>query len=109
MELDDTHQKAGQMEVILEQSKQHYDDLDTKYQKAKQLLKDYQDRLVIWSCRVVIRIVMCVSLQGKGSARKGGNPFAAVTGKGSAVRRADRSAEGSRKFHFDYSEISIFR
>lgn len=44
MELDETQKKAEQMKEILESTRAHYCQLENKYDQAKQLLKNYQER-----------------------------------------------------------------
>lgn len=44
MELTDSQKKAEKMEEILASTRVHYCQLESKYDQAKQLLKDYQER-----------------------------------------------------------------
>uniref|UniRef100_A0A914PQN7 Uncharacterized protein n=1 Tax=Panagrolaimus davidi TaxID=227884 RepID=A0A914PQN7_9BILA len=48
MELTDSQKKAEKMEEILASTRVHYCQLESKYDQAKQLLKDYQERLVFY-------------------------------------------------------------
>ena len=44
MELNDSQKKADKMQEILASTRVHYCQLESKYDQAKQLLKDYQER-----------------------------------------------------------------
>lgn len=43
-ELDGSQKKAEQMREVLEKTRTHYTELENKYDQAKQLLKNYQER-----------------------------------------------------------------
>lgn len=45
-ELHSTHSQARQLQGLLRNSNSHYDELERKYSRAKQMLKDYEDRSV---------------------------------------------------------------
>lgn len=47
VELSESQKKADQMKEILESSRAHYAMLESKYEQANQLLRSYQERLVI--------------------------------------------------------------
>lgn len=46
-ELSESQKKADQMKEILESSRAHYAMLESKYEQANQLLRSYQERLVM--------------------------------------------------------------
>ncbi len=43
-QLSETKGQATEFQELLNDSNSHYSDLEKKYQKAKKMLKDYQDR-----------------------------------------------------------------
>lgn len=47
VELTESQKKADQMKEILESSRAHYAMLESKYEQANQLLRSYQERLVV--------------------------------------------------------------
>lgn len=47
VELTESQKKADQMKEILESSRAHYTMLESKYEQANQLLRSYQERLVV--------------------------------------------------------------
>lgn len=47
LELEMSQKKADQMHDVLDSTKTHYDQLEKKYDQANQLLRNYQERLVL--------------------------------------------------------------
>ncbi|CAD5207852.1 unnamed protein product [Bursaphelenchus xylophilus] len=44
VELQDSNKKASQMEEVLKSTRTHYNQLETKYDQARQMLRSYQER-----------------------------------------------------------------
>ena len=49
-ELDDCHREADKYSALLSASREQYADLESKYKKAKRVIKDFQDRYDDFIC-----------------------------------------------------------